>query len=52
MEQRPRLTAQGIEGSLQASLQVSLAQLSLHSSLVKNILSLRLVGFELGNFGG
>jgi hypothetical protein len=51
MEQGPRLTAQGIEGNLQALLQVSLPRLSFHSSLVEKLLSLRLVSFELGNLG-
>jgi hypothetical protein len=44
---------QGIEGSLQALLQVSLPRLSFHSSLVETLLSLRLVSFDqLGNLGG
>jgi hypothetical protein len=52
MEQGPRLTAQGIEGSLHALLQVSLPRLSFHLSLVEKLMSLRLVSFELGNLGG
>jgi hypothetical protein len=43
---------QGIEGSLQALLQVSLPRLSFHSLLVSKPLSLCLVSSELDDLGG
>jgi hypothetical protein len=43
---------QGIEGSLQALLQVYLPRLSFHSSLIDKLLSLCLVSSELGDLGG
>jgi hypothetical protein len=43
---------QGIEGSLQVSLQIPLLPLGFHSSLVDKLLSLRLVSFELGDLAG
>jgi hypothetical protein len=43
---------QGIEGSLQTSLQIPLLRLGFHSSLVDKLLSLRLVSFELGDLAG
>jgi hypothetical protein len=43
---------QGIEGGLQALLQVLLLRLSLHSLLIDKLLSLRRISFELGDLVG
>jgi hypothetical protein len=43
---------QGIEGGLQALLQVLLLRLSFHSSLIDKLLSLCRISFELGDLVG
>jgi hypothetical protein len=43
---------QGIKGGLQALLQVLLLRLSIHSSLIEKLLSLRRINFELGDLVG
>jgi hypothetical protein len=43
---------QGIKGGLQALLQVLLLRLSIHSSLIEKLLSLRRISFELGDLVG
>jgi hypothetical protein len=50
MERGMRLTAQGIEGSLQALLQAFLPRFIFYLSFIEKLLSLSLVSSELGNF--
>jgi hypothetical protein len=47
-----RFTMQGIEGGLQALVQVFLLRLSLQSTLIGKLLSLCRISFKLGNFVG